>query len=422
MQVLHKGVMATRMVPFFVFAVLILRLSATPQKSSLSEMPSEEKVLEAITKPEFDAKSADAGDVQSWVHQGWHDAVQALVARSQSSSEESAQNIAAKVRHAVYAEKNRLDDLIRSLDRNYGKAVDVTPAMQWAQNSTHVFLSVKFCTRWNAPGALEVENETVTFSDCCFNFTAFGEHSFIRRRYHLSFELFRPANVASSSWFLAAAGRMTVMIAKASPANWPRLFHTESQPKNLGIWRDMREKWKSDLEKFAVEQDKVEKKAPVEKQTRKSKNSKKTVEQESDDDEAVDREVELISDCPKSSFAGTSVAELCSKVFKDVVEKPAVPRRRWLIGIYSSGGIGDLDAMRSLMPVWRRLADVFPSMTPGGRFGVLDCADEKSFCGKLGASKLPQLRRFHPEGNDEWTGDLDASLDDIMAWGGKTEL
>lgn len=428
MQVLERRAMAVRWIPLLVFATFFLRLVASPQKTALSEISSEEKVVEVISKTEFDAKSADGTDVENWVHKGWHDAVQTLVARSQASSEEVAQNVAAKVRHAVYVERNRLDDLIRSLDRNYGKAVDVSPAMQWAQNSTHVFLSVKFAQRWNAPGALEVENETVTFSGCCFNFTAFGEHSFIRRRYHLSFELFRATTPAASSWFLAAAGRMTVMIAKASPANWPRLFRAEAQPKNLGIWRDMKDKWKSDLEKFAVE-DKVAK-APAEKKAsserpkkdKKDKKRKKREEQESDDDDAVDREVELISECPKSSFVGTSVAELCSEIFKDVVEKPAVPRRRWLVGVYSSAGIGDLDTMRNLMPVWKRLADVFPSMTPGGRFGALDCAQENAFCSRLGASKLPQLRRFHSEGNDLWEGDIDASLDEIIAWGGRTEL
>merc|ERR1712085_67198 len=141
-----------------------------------------------------------------------------------------------------------------ALDQNYGKAVDVNPAMQWAQNSTHIFIAVKFAQRWNAPGALEVENKTVDFTGCCFNFTAFGEHSFIRRRYHLSFEFFKKIIPSASSWFLASAGRVTVVIAKASVANWPRLFSpAEAQPKNLGVWIDMRAKWQSALEKNPVE-------------------------------------------------------------------------------------------------------------------------------------------------------------------------
>merc|ERR1712039_597007 len=102
-----------------------------------------------------------------------------------------------------------MGDLIRVLDRNYGKAAEVNPAAQWAQNSTHIFLAVKFAQRWNAPGALEVENETVSISSSSFNFTAFGEHSFIRRRYHLSFELFRAVLPDASSWSLASVGRMS---------------------------------------------------------------------------------------------------------------------------------------------------------------------------------------------------------------------
>jgi hypothetical protein len=374
--------------------------------------------------------SADFGaDVDQLVHSGWHDVVRGLVAASQKSSEEAAEKVAAQVRHAVYAERNRLDDLIRSLDRNYGRAVDVSPAMQWAQNSTHVFITVKFAQRWNAPGALEVENETVSFTACCFNFTAFGEHSFIRRRYHLSFELFRPTLAAASSWFLASAGRVTVMIAKATPSNWPRLLASEAKPQNLGIWRDMKEKWKADLEKLPVEGDQPKKStaaiaAAGDKKAVKKQKGRRKAASDDDDDAALDTEIELLGDCPKSTFSGTSVAELCGKSFEEVAEKPIVPGRRWLVEMYSSTGTGDLEAMRNLMPLWKRLADVFPSMATGGRVGAVDCGHENELCKRLGASKLPQIRRFSgTSGGDLWTGSLEASIEELAQWGsGKQEL
>lgn len=371
-----------------------------------------------------------ASGMELLVHRGWHEAVTALVAASHKSSEEAAQKVAAQVRHAVYAERKHLDDLIRSLDRNYARAVDVSPAMQWAQNSTHVFLAIKFCQRWNAPGALEVENETVSFAGGCFNFTAFGEHSFIRRRYHLSFELFQPTLSAASSWFFASAGRVTVIIAKALPGNWPRLMAAGIvEPKNLGVWRDMREKWKEDLMKLPTEELR-EKKAPsAEKKAKNSKKQKgrrKAEETEEDDEAAVDREVELLSDCPKSTYSDSSVAELCEKTFQEVVAKPAVPGRRWLVEMYSSTGTGDLEAMRKLMPLWKRIADVFPSMAPGGRVGAVDCGYHKELCKKLGATKLPQIRRFSSDAaasGDTWKGSLDASMETLATWGsGKDEL
>lgn len=412
--------------------LLLLGLRVLALEASLSAVDSEEAALELLGQPTLDVASAVvAEDVEQLVHRGWHDAIRALVARSQATSEEVSQQVAAQVRHAVYAERNRLDDLVRVLDRNYGKAVDVSPAMQWAQNSTHVFVAVKFCARWNAPGALEVENETVAFSGCCFNFTAFGEHSFIRRRYHLSFELFRPISAAASSWFFASAGRVTVVIAKSSAANWPRLFSVaETQPKNLGIWRDMREKWVSDLEKLPVGKSEAKKAASPpatnEKKSgsKKQKGKKKDAEEEAEDDDAIDREVDLLGDCPKSSYVGTSVAELCGKTFREVVEKPAVKNRRWLVEMYSSTGTGDSEAMGKLMPMWKRLADVFPSMAPGGRVGAIDCGQDAELCKRLGAKRLPQIRRFTNSGsNDEWQGGLDASIEALASWGtGKDEL
>jgi len=333
-----------------------------------------------------------------------------------------------------------LDDLIRVLDRNYGKAAEVSPASQWAQNSTHVFLSVKFAQRWNAPGALEVENETVDITSCCFNFTAFGEHSFIVRRYHLSWELLRTVVPKASSWHLASAGRVSITFAKKHAENWPRLHRSASAaPKNLGIWRDMRDKWNSELQEFvplevdtqgAISQAKAKSK-PAEKSSKKSKSKSKKKAKADDDeeeeDDALDREVELVSDCPKGSYMGTSVAELCVKSWGDVVESPRVKNRRWLVQLYSSQGDGNLESTRSLMPVWKRLADVLPSMVPKGRVGVLDCGVDKDLCKKLGVpmSKLPQVRRFTAGGTGElWKGSLDAAIEEFAACGGdgKAEL
>jgi len=404
-------------------------------KAGFAALPSEEAVLEALAKPDFDLASVDAEDVTQLVHKGWHEAVRAIVKRSQGGSEEEVQQVASQVRQAVKTARNHLDDLIRALDRNYGRAVDVSPAMQWAQNSTHVFIAVKFAQRWNAPGALQVENETVAFSSCCFNFTAFGEHSLIRRRYHLSFELFLPAVSAASSWSWAAAGRMTVIVAKAKAANWPRLYRdATATPKNLGIWRDMREKWKEDLSKIPEEKESKPAAASASPPKAAGKASKKSRRKskasDDDDDDALDKEIELLSECTKSTYAGTSVAEICKKSWPGVVETPAVKGRRWLVELYSSTGDGDLEAMRTLMPIWKRLADMFPSMAPGGRVGALDCGGslEKELCKKLGASpaKLPQVRRFVGGGQgDIWSGSLDAStsIEALAAWGqGKDEL
>lgn len=262
---------------------LVLGVTAVADLISLG---SEEAVLKALADPAFKVASVEATAFEQFVRRGWHEAVLSLIAAGHRSSEADTQQVAKYVRQAVQTQRNRLDNLTRALDRNYGKVVDVVPASQWAQNTTHVFLTVKFAQRWNAPGALEVANKTVDISGCCLNFTAYGEHSFIRRRYQLSLEFFRSVRKDTSSSNSASVGRMSVTLAKATPANWPRLLAVASTtPKNLGIWPDMKEKWKHELERMPPLLD---------------TNRRAVAFAAAHIEDALDREAELMSECSKA--------------------------------------------------------------------------------------------------------------------------
>jgi len=45
-------------------------------------------------------------------------------------------------------------------------------ALQWAQNSTTIFLGVKYASRWSAPGAIEVADVGVNITEAGL----LGEH------------------------------------------------------------------------------------------------------------------------------------------------------------------------------------------------------------------------------------------------------
>lgn len=376
----------------------------------------EDDALLALQTTGFSLSAIDSLVMDELVHRGWHKMVQAVVERSRAGDEAEVQRVAFQVRHAVQVEKNRLDDLIRALDRNYEHAVVVKPAMQWAQNSTHVFLAVKFAQRWNAPGALEVRNETVDISECCFNLTAFGEHSMIRRKYFLSFGLYQSLVPASSVWHFAAAGRLTATLQKNRPANWARLMSAE-EPKNLGIWRDMKDKWSAELMQHRPET--THRKAGEDSQkVAKSKKKRSRSDDEDDVDEVLDRELDIIGDCEKSSYKGTSVAELCDAAWEDIVKIPKV-HRVWLIQFYNSDVGGETTT--KFMPVWRRLADVFPSSVPGGRVGAVDCAHHK-LCATFGVTTFPHVRRYVDGVGTPWSRGFEESIEAFVAFGERDEL
>lgn len=399
--------------------------------AALKEKTLEKDVVAEIKSPGFVVSSATAEDVDSFVHRGWHDAVRELIQAGHRSNEADASvGVAAHVRAAVTAAKNRLDDLVRILDKNYGKAAEVTPASQWAQNSTHVFMQVKFAQRWNAPGALEISNNTMEFTDCCMAFEAYGEHSMILRRYSLALKFLEKIVPKESSWHLAAAGRMTVTMKKAKVANWGQLVHPSAEaPKNLGTWRDMRDRWTQDLEKLVPTggKDKPKKKSGDEKpKTTPKKGKKAAKEDDEEDEEALDKEVDLIGECDerKGAFSGSSVASLCDKAWK-VVSHPGLPRK-WLIAFYNGEAVGEQQAMKELLPVWKRLAEVFPSTEKSGKVGAVDCSgvEGRAHCKRLGVKEkdLPQIRRY--EGGEPTVWDKDVSdLEKLMLFGaGKQEL
>jgi hypothetical protein len=49
---------------------------------------------------------------------------------------------------------------------------EVPCALQWAQNSTTIFLGVKYASRWSAPGAIEVADVGVNITEAGL----LGEH------------------------------------------------------------------------------------------------------------------------------------------------------------------------------------------------------------------------------------------------------
>ena len=56
--------------------------------------------------------------------------------------------------------------------RSQKKVQIVYPAFQWAQSLSHVYLNVKYSTKFDSPGYLEVLNETVNFTNTSVALTA----------------------------------------------------------------------------------------------------------------------------------------------------------------------------------------------------------------------------------------------------------
>lgn len=154
------------------------------------------------------------------VKRNWWNLSKDIVARSHAQNVD----LSVPVRKAVQNMKEEADELVRLLNPKYGIAHKVSPAFQWAQNLTCVFLTVKYTVRWNAPGALELANASVNISGHLFSLRGSGKHSSNKYIYSLNLSLFDYIDSTSSSWSFAASAKAGVTLRKKWPRVWPRLL------------------------------------------------------------------------------------------------------------------------------------------------------------------------------------------------------
>jgi len=149
--------------------------------------------------------------------------------------------------------KHRADELAAFADETYRDQTqgldEVHCALQWAQNSTTVFLGVKYAARWSAPGAIEVVDVKVNISSCCFELGGFGHHSSIRKHYIVNLGLYEDLDPSLSSWSASSVGRLTATLHKAKAKKWKRLTASKAKSRHqISPWLDMEERWAQELE------------------------------------------------------------------------------------------------------------------------------------------------------------------------------
>lgn len=153
---------------------------------------------------------------------------------------------------------------------------EVRCAVQWAQNSTDVFVGVKYATRWSAPGAIEIADLKVNITAPHFALEGFGHHSNIRKKYLVNVPLYADVLPSLSSWSAASVGRMTATLRKASVAKWPRLTKAKGKSQHQTTsWLDMEEKWAEELRKRFEKPKKAKDKTDKRKETKESKKDSK---------------------------------------------------------------------------------------------------------------------------------------------------
>lgn len=193
--------------------------------------------------PNIRISSLKSADIEGVVSRQWFTAAGELVKKSH----EEGVDISAPIRNGVAHIRSQLDNLVKLLDPEYVRPQVVNPAFQWAQSDTTIFILLKYSRRFNAPGAVEVENFNCTFTDSAMFFSAIGEHSGKRFEYQLNLDFFDFIDPDNSKWTQGSVGKVTITIPKVRITRWPRLLVTNSKIDNMHYWFDYGEKLESSI-------------------------------------------------------------------------------------------------------------------------------------------------------------------------------
>jgi hypothetical protein len=139
-----------------------------------------------------------------------------------------------------------LNKLKIAIDNYTPVTSSVSPAFEWAQSTTEIYLNVKFSHKIDAPATLNVETKNVSISSNELYLNASDGN----KNFNLVLFFYKPIVPEESKYEMSSVGRMTFNLKKSDgPSKWEQLL-TKSGPTNMHVWFAMQEKYEKDLEKF----------------------------------------------------------------------------------------------------------------------------------------------------------------------------
>ena len=150
--------------------------------------------------------------------------------------------------NSIEKELNEIYNKYKYKKEEYQKVI---PAVQWAQNMSHVFLEVKFSHRHDSPGCLEVNNLSINITNNSLLLNAECILGDIPIKFELDFLCLNEFDSNMSQYKPGSVGRYQLFIKKKVNKYWERLLLNESDtPTNLRIWFEMKNKYDEQLRRY----------------------------------------------------------------------------------------------------------------------------------------------------------------------------
>ena len=152
--------------------------------------------------------------------------------------------------HGAKASTKSLKDVLDSFTDLLESGYKVlSPAFEWAESPSTIFLSVKFSHRIDAPGCISIADPKVQMGDDYLLLTAFCKDPNFKYRAVLNLNLAGKVDTKESKFSLGSVGHMILSLEKKEESVWGNLL-TGKKPINMHVWWEMKEIYEPDVEKL----------------------------------------------------------------------------------------------------------------------------------------------------------------------------
>ena len=158
----------------------------------------------------------------------------------------------------------------------------ISPAFQWAQSLSHIYIDVKFSFRLDSPGCLEINNLNIEINDNKINLIGTCTLDDSPIKFELNLDCLHSFDKDKSEFKIPTQGRYHLFLKKKENKYWERLLSDEKLSiSNMKIWYEMKNKYSHELKEFEKNNDDDDEKSfeDIEKEylerKKKKKNKKK---------------------------------------------------------------------------------------------------------------------------------------------------
>ena len=153
--------------------------------------------------------------------------------------------------NSINSVEKELNDIYNKYKFSKQEYQIVTPATQWAQSMSEIFLEIKFSHRHDSPGCLEVNNLNINIFNNTILLNAECVLGDIPIRFELNFSCLYEFKNNQSTVNAGSVGRYQLKLKKKEDKYWSRLLKNEEDtPTNLRTWFEMKNKYDGEMKQY----------------------------------------------------------------------------------------------------------------------------------------------------------------------------